>query len=121
MQSYGDVASDLGHILSREITRAFVEAYLPFLTGRFERYEPTVLERTYERGTLSSPTEARKIRDEEVDLSRQELLAKLEQQDDQQAMTLLTSASRRHSAQWVFWRGTPMYTRLHFIGGRADC
>ncbi len=35
MQSYGDVASDLGHILSREITRTFVEAYLPFLAGSF--------------------------------------------------------------------------------------
>ena len=112
MQSYGDVASDLGHILSREITRTFVEAYLPFLTGRFERYEPTVLERTYERGTLSSPTEARKIRDEEVDLSRQVLLAKLEQQEDQQSMALLTSASCRHSARWVFWRGGDSHSNV---------
>jgi hypothetical protein len=112
MQSYGDVASDLGHILSREITRTFVESYLPFLTVRFERYQPTVLEQTYERGTLSSPTEARKIRDEEVDLSRQVLLAKLEEQDDQQSMALLTSASCRHSARWVFWRGGDSHSNV---------
>ena len=112
MQSYGDVASDLGHILSREITRTFVEAYLPFLAYRFERYEPTLLERSYDRGTLSSPTDARKIRDEEVDLSRQGLLAKLEEQDDQQSMALLTSASCRHSARWVFWRGGDSHSNV---------
>jgi hypothetical protein len=112
MQSYGDVASDLGHILSREITRTFVEAYLPFLTGRFEHYAATVLEKSYDRGILTSPTEARKIRDEEVDLARQGLLAKLEQQDDQQSMALLTSASCRHSARWVFWRGGDSHSNV---------
>ncbi len=112
MQSYGDTASDLGHILSREITRTFVEAYLPFLTGRFEHYAATVLERSYDRGCLTSPTEARKIRDEEVDLARQELLAQLEHREDKQSMALLTSASCRHSARWVFWRGGDSHSNV---------
>ena len=56
--------------------------------------------------STSQPEAMYKIRDEEVDLSRQDLLAKLA---SGQSTAILTSASCCHSAYWVLaWWGFPL-------------
>ncbi len=50
-------------------------------------------------------------------------LVKLEQQDDPQSMALLSSASCRPSAHWVYWRGGDshsMYSRLRCFVRRSE-
>jgi hypothetical protein len=105
MQAYGDMDTDLGHILSRENLRQFITGYLPILLPQIERPPLTPLEASYGGEISKSVKEARETRKAHQELEMEVFRGSLCDAGDHKSAALLTSASTRHSARWIFWRG----------------
>lgn len=105
MVAYGDMGADLGHILCRDNLRQFITAYLPVLLPQIERPPLTPLEASYGGEIAKSVKEAREIRKGHQELDMEIFRGSLCDEGDHKSAALLTSASTRHSARWIFWRG----------------
>ena len=105
MQAYGDMGTDLGHILSRENLRQFITGYLPVLLPQIERPPLTPLESSYGGEISKSVKEARETRKAHQEMEMEMFRGSLCDEGDHKSAALLTSASTRHSARWIFWRG----------------
>ena len=105
MLAYGDMGADLGHILCRSNLRQFITTYLPILLPQIERPPLTPLESSYGGEIAKSVKEAREIRKGHQEMEMEIFRGSLCDQEDHKSAALLTSASTRHSARWIFWRG----------------